>query len=63
MPVEIEGRIKLYTVVEAADLLQVTPQTIRMWIRNKRLKAVRMGRPFFISQKSIDKFLSDLITE
>jgi excisionase family DNA binding protein len=58
MAVEVKPGMKLYTVQEAADMLQVTPQTIRVWIKQKRLKAGRLGRPFFVSQKAIDQFLS-----
>lgn len=34
-----------YTVSELAKLLKMRPQTIRMWIREEKIKAVRFGGP------------------
>ena len=44
MPTIIEG-IKFYTVPDAAKALQVTAQTIRVYIRKGRLKSQRIGKP------------------
>lgn len=54
---EITG-IKLYTVQETAQLLEVTAQTIRKYIKEGKLQARRIGRPLFIAEDSIKKFLS-----
>ena len=56
MPTEIEG-IKFYTVPEVADALKVTPQTIRTWIKQGKLKSQRIGKPIFITEKNIREFL------
>ena len=56
MPTVIEN-IKFYTIPEVADALGVTPQTIRQYIKTGRLKAKRIGRPYFITEKSIKEFL------
>lgn len=56
MPTEIEG-IKFYTVTEVADALKVTPQTIRTWIKQGKLKSQRIGKPIFITEKNIREFL------
>jgi excisionase family DNA binding protein len=52
----IEG-IKFYTIPEAAETLQVTPQTIRAYIKRGRLKGQRIGRPIYITEKNIKDFL------
>jgi excisionase family DNA binding protein len=57
---EIAG-IKLYTVQETAKLLEVTAQTIRKYIKEGKLKAQRVGRPFYIAESSIKEFLKGVI--
>jgi excisionase family DNA binding protein len=52
----IEG-IKFYTIPETAQALRVTPQTIRAWIRQGRLKSQRIGRPILITEKNLREFL------
>jgi len=56
MPTVIEG-IKFYRVPEVAEALKVTPQTIRKYIKTGRLKAQRIGKPIFITEKNILQFL------
>lgn len=54
---EIAG-IKVYTVKETAELLQVTAQTVRKYIKAKKLIGQRIGRPYYISEQSIQNFLT-----
>lgn len=54
---EIEG-IKLFTVTEAADTLGITPQTVRAYIKQGKLKGQRIGRPILITENSIKQFLN-----
>jgi excisionase family DNA binding protein len=56
MPTVIEG-IKFYTIPETAETLKVTPQTIRAYIKQGRLKGTRIGRPIFITHSNIKDFL------
>jgi excisionase family DNA binding protein len=56
MPTVIEG-IKFYTIPETAETLKVTPQTIRAYLKQGRLKGTRIGRPIFITQSNIKEFL------
>ena len=53
---EIEG-IKLFTVTEAADTLGITPQTVRAYIKRGRIKAQRIGRPIYITDKNLQEFI------
>ena len=53
---EIQG-ITFYTVVEIAQLLDITPQTVRAYIKEGRLKGKRIGRPILITQESLNAFL------
>lgn len=56
MPTIIEG-IKFYTIQDAAEALKVTPQTIRAWIKQGRIKGQRIGRPILITESNIREFL------
>jgi excisionase family DNA binding protein len=53
----IEG-IKFYTIPETAQALRVTPQTIRAWIKQGRLKSQRIGRPIYITESNLLDFLA-----
>ena len=52
----IEG-IKFYTIAETAKALQVTPQTIRSYIKQGRLKAQRIGKPILVTENNLKEFL------
>jgi excisionase family DNA binding protein len=52
----IEG-IKFYNVPETAKALRVTPQTIRAWIKQGRIKSQRIGRPILITENNLKEFL------
>tara|TARA_R110001632_G_C11256328_1_gene409403 strand:+ start:25 stop:207 length:183 start_codon:yes stop_codon:yes gene_type:complete len=56
MATEIEG-IKFYTIPETAEALNITPQTVRAYIKKGRLKGQRIGRPILITEKNIHEFL------
>ncbi len=56
MATVIEG-IKFYTIQETATALRVTPQTIRAWIKQGKLKGQRIGRPILITENNLKEFL------
>ena len=56
MATEIEG-IKFYTIPETAQALRVTPQTIRAWVKQGKLKGLRIGRPILITESNLREFL------
>lgn len=49
--------LKFYTVSEIAAALNVTPQTVRLYIKQGRLKSQRIGRPLLISEKQLREFI------
>ena len=59
MATVIEG-IKFYTIPETAQALRVTPQTIRAWIKQGKLKGQRIGRPILITQSNLYDFLKSI---
>lgn len=56
MATVIEG-IKFYTVLETAKALQVTPQTVRAYIKQGRIRSQRIGRPILIKEDNLREFL------
>ena len=47
-----------YTVKEAAELLNKTPQSIRYYIKTGELKAKKVGRPYYITEKALEEFVT-----
>ena len=58
MATVIEG-IKFYTIPETAEALNVTPQTIRAYIKNGRIKSQRIGRPILITENNLKEFYEE----
>jgi excisionase family DNA binding protein len=56
MSIVIEG-IKFHTVPETAQALHVTPQTVRAYIKQGKLKGQRIGRPILITENNLKEFL------
>ena len=50
-----------YTVKQIAEMLNTDPETVRRWIRNKKLKAVQESKKSgnVITKKELDEFLKD----
>ena len=57
MATVIEG-IKFYTIPETAEVLNVTPQTVRAYIKQGKLKGQRIGRPILITENNLKEFLN-----
>lgn len=43
----------MLTVSEVAKLMRVSEQTIRTWLRQNKIHAVRVGRPWRIPESAI----------
>ena len=56
MATVIEG-IKFYTIPETAKALRVTPQTVRAYIKQGKLRSQRIGRPILITENNLREFL------
>jgi excisionase family DNA binding protein len=48
---------KLLTVEDAARLLQIHPRTLRIWLRQGRIKARRYGRLWRILESDLEAFI------
>jgi excisionase family DNA binding protein len=58
MPTIIEN-IKFYRIPEVAETLQVTPQTVRAYIKQGKIKAKRIGRYILITERNLMEFLQE----
>lgn len=47
---------KIYTVKEVADLLVVTPITVRRWIHKEQLLATKQGNVFTVTEEALMNF-------
>ena len=46
---------KFLRIEEAADVLSVSPKTIRKWVQDRKIESVKVGRAVRISMTEIDK--------
>ena len=58
MPTTIEG-IKFYTIQDTAKALHVTPQTVRSYIKQGRIRSQRIGKPILITENNLREFLNN----
>ena len=47
--------LDLLTIQETADILRVSPVTVRRFIKSKRLPAVRVGRALRVKREDVEK--------
>jgi excisionase family DNA binding protein len=50
---------RFLTVKQVTELLQVHWQTVLNYIKSEKLKAVKLGKGYRISQHALDKFIKD----
>lgn len=51
----------MYSTVKAAEMMEVTPYTVRQWIREGKVKAVKVGGRFWrIPESSLLAFANNL---
>jgi excisionase family DNA binding protein len=48
----------LLTVREVADLLKVSEDTVREWIHNKSLRAIKFGREWRVVVRDLESYLN-----
>jgi excisionase family DNA binding protein len=53
----MEKPVPLYKPEEAADLLKVSPETVRLWLKEGELKGLKVGTSWRVKQEDIEAFL------
>lgn len=54
------AELKIYTVEQVADLLNVTRHTIYRYIKNGALQPIKRGRQWYFSEKIVRDYLGGL---
>ena len=52
------AEMRVYTIEELVTLLHVTRRTIYTYIKEGKLKAVKMGKYWRVTQRQLEDFLS-----
>lgn len=47
----------LFSVEDAARLLGISPFTVRLYLRQQKLQALRIGRRVLLEEKELQRFL------
>jgi DNA binding domain, excisionase family len=50
------------TIQEVADLLKVSNATVRSWIKNGELRAVKLEREFRVAKVDLQSFIESRVT-
>ena len=53
---------RLYTTEQVAKLLQIHPLTVLKYINSGKLRAIKLGRVYRVTETSLQKFLEDGMT-
>lgn len=54
---QING-VKMYAIDELADKMPVSIWTLRNYVRKGKLRAIKMGRSYWISEENLVEFLN-----
>ena len=54
---------KFYTTEQVANILQVHPFTILKFIKQGKLKGIKLGRVYRIQESDVQKFLEERMTQ
>lgn len=51
------GKKQFYNAETLAEMLNIPADTVRKYIRQGRIKAIRVGKRYLVSEENLDKFL------
>jgi len=57
MPLEVNEPAEFLTSKEAANILGVIPRRVLQFIKEGRLPATKIGRPWFIKRSDLEEFM------
>lgn len=50
---------RFYTVNEISELFNVTPTTVYSWIKTEKVKAIKMGKSWKISEEEYQRMINE----
>lgn len=50
---------KLYKVTDLAEMFGVTKITIRAWINDGKIKAVKHGKSYYVTEEDLNAYLQE----
>ena len=53
------GQDRILTVEQIAELIGVTPYTVRQWARDRKIPALRLGKYWRFRESSIRQWLAE----
>lgn len=51
------GEQKAYDIQETAELINLSPQSVRSYIKQGKLKAQKVGTRYYVAEENIQSFL------
>lgn len=51
--------MKVFNIKEVAELLKTSEEMVRQHIRSKRIKGIKFGRKWMVTEQEINKTLTD----
>ncbi len=48
----------IYTIVEVADILEITRRTLLIYIKDKKIKAFKVGNEWRITRESLESYIN-----
>ena len=52
-----KGNLVVYTVADLSKLLNTTPQTVRKYINEGKIKGRKVGRQWLVDEEAVKEFL------
>jgi excisionase family DNA binding protein len=52
------NELKVYTLEEIAELLHITRRTLYTYVKEGKLKAVKVGKYWRVTEKNLEEFLN-----
>ena len=52
-----KGNLVVYTVADLSKLLNTTPQTVRKYINEGKIKGRKIGRQWLVDEEAVKEFL------
>jgi len=56
-----DGHHPLLTIIEAAEVLRLSKNTLNNWLSQGKLKRVKIGRKTFVSRQEVNQLLEDAL--